>query len=759
MVWCSRSAGWLFSFTILVAVAFLVEPTPLAAQCTPNPTNNTVRICSPLNNASVTSPFTVSAVATSSAAVSKFLVYLDNTLVYQQLNTKSVSTSVTASPGSHKVTAQYYNGAWVVQSIFVTVTSGSGVSVSVTPSSATIAGGANQQFSATVTGTTNTSVTWAVDGLFGGNTSVGTISTSGLYTAPPTAGSHTITATSAADSTKTGAASVTVTTSSGCTGTGSNNTVTICSPANNSTVASPIHVAATANSTATVSKFLVYLDSVLKYQALNTKSIDTMVTAAAGKHNLVVQYYNGAWVVASETVTVTSSTGGVSITISPTSAALATGGTQQFTAAVTGSTNTSVTWSVDGTAGGSSAVGTVSTSGLYTAPGTAGTHTVTATSAADATKSASATVTVMAPGGCSTGGANNTLSICSPANGASIPSPIHVVAQANSTAPVGKFLVYLDSVLVYQILNSSSVDTMVTASAGQHSLVLQYYNGAWVKAAETITVTQGGGGNPIQHVIFMLQENRSFDTYFGMLNPYRQTNGWNIGDDGKQYDVDGIDDKLTKFTNVDDEGASFGLFKFSSSCIDDMSSAWLESFGDVNRFDFSTTRKTLMDGFVHTAENFGKNDGASDLTGRRAMGYYDQTFLNYYYYMASQFAVSDRWFSPMASKSTPNRIATLTGGTTQGLVRDPANDDHFGQLGVQTIFQELDNSAVPWRVYYSTTEDQCLADPSAPCSASTPDKYPATTLTYFTFTPEVSVQESNRCGMYRYNAGVRNGSG
>ena len=39
------------------------------------------------------------------------------------------------------------------------------------------------------------------------------------------------------------------------------------------------------------------------------------------------------------------------------------------------------------------------------------------------------------------------------------------------------------------------------------------------------------------------------------------------------------------------------------------------------------------------------------------MGYYDQDFLNYYYYMASQFAVSDRWFSPMASQehSQPHR--------------------------------------------------------------------------------------------------------
>ena len=34
-----------------------------------------------------------------------------------------------------------------------------------------------------------------------------------------------------------------------------------------------------------------------------------------------------------------------------------------------------------------------------------------------------------------------------------------------------------------------------------------------------------------------------------MLNPYRKANGFNIGDDGKEYDVDGIDDKLTTISN------------------------------------------------------------------------------------------------------------------------------------------------------------------------------------------------------------------
>ena len=51
----------------------------------------------------------------------------------------------------------------------------------------------------------------------------------------------------------------------------------------------------------------------------------------------------------------------------------------------------------------------------------------------------------------------------------------------------------------------------------------------------------------------MLQENRSFDTYFGMLNPYRQKNSLNIGDDGVDYEVDGIDDKLGGIVNKNDE--------------------------------------------------------------------------------------------------------------------------------------------------------------------------------------------------------------
>jgi phospholipase C len=265
----------------------------------------------------------------------------------------------------------------------------------------------------------------------------------------------------------------------------------------------------------------------------------------------------------------------------------------------------------------------------------------------------------------------------------------------------------------YSLSSAGGTVTVTPTSTTTYTAEASNASGATASAQTTVTVTSSGGGDvsKVQHVIFMMQENRSFDSYFGMLNPYRHSNGWDVGDDGKTYDVDGIDDKLNTISNKDDEGDTYYLYKFRTTCIDDDSSDWLASYGSVNRYNFLTTRPINMDGFVHTAEGYAKscvNSGTcggayTDTTGERAMGYYDQSFLNYYYYMASQFAVSDRWFSPISSKSVPNRIATFSGGTTQGLAYDPGNDDHVGQQSEMTIFQELNNAGVSWKIYYSKT--------------------------------------------------------
>ena len=83
-------------------------------------------------------------------------------------------------------------------------------SVTIVPSSASIVISGTQQFSATVTGSSNQSVTWSVDGITGGNSSVGTISAGGLYVGPPMIGYHAITATAQANSASLGNASLTI---------------------------------------------------------------------------------------------------------------------------------------------------------------------------------------------------------------------------------------------------------------------------------------------------------------------------------------------------------------------------------------------------------------------------------------------------------------------------------------------------------------------------------------------------------------------
>ena len=88
------------------------------------------------------------------------------------------------------------------------------ISVSLSPLSAQVLTGQSQMFTATASGTTNQNFTWSIDGAGSGNSTVGTISSDGTYTAPavvPLAPTIDIRATSIADSTRFASASVTIT--------------------------------------------------------------------------------------------------------------------------------------------------------------------------------------------------------------------------------------------------------------------------------------------------------------------------------------------------------------------------------------------------------------------------------------------------------------------------------------------------------------------------------------------------------------------
>lgn len=293
-----------------------------------------------------------------------------------------------------------------------------------------------------------------------------------------------------------------------------------------------------------------------------------------------------------------------------------------------------------------------------------------------------------------------------------------------------------------QAVSPSATTTYIVTAAGA---------GINATASTTVTVTATAGLQSIDHVIFMMQENRSFDSYFGMLNPYRAANGYTTGADGDTYTVDGIDDKLNSISNEDDQSTSYKLFPLASTCVDDMSSAWLESYGDVNRYDFLASRSINMDGFVHNAEGFANSCNSSgscsgtytDTTGERAMGYYDQKFLNYYYFMASNFALSDRWFSPVSTNTDDNRLATFTGGTTQGLTKDAGDQDHLSQLSMNNIFEELDNAKVSWKIYYTVTDGYCLDYDDCPDTGNA--RYPASTFETLTYSYQY-ISEPNASG-------------
>ena len=136
----------------------------------------------------------------------------------------------------------------------------------------------------------------------------------------------------------------------------------------------------------------VGLDLLFDMVAITANSGSLVITNKVSGANILTTTVNGTTlsgtVVTSNIPTLTTQTVGA-VNVFSVSTTVAAGGTTSFKAIVIGTTNQAVTWSVVETGGG-----TITSAGAYTAPTTAGTYHVTATSAADSSKSATATVTV-----------------------------------------------------------------------------------------------------------------------------------------------------------------------------------------------------------------------------------------------------------------------------------------------------------------------------------------------------------------------------
>ena len=238
---------------------------------------HTVTVESPQNDSTVQSPVLVHGTYAGTVVASYMKVWVDDVAISSQDNTNSLTTSLYLANGSHLIQVQAHDpstGTTYTTSTNITVTSGSGSgTVTVSPASVTLQTGGTQQF--TATDSAGLQVHWSATG--------GTISSSGLYTAGTTTGTFTVTAKDTNNNV--GTASVTIQSSTG-------HTVTIESPANNSTVTSPLHVHATYNGTVTASYMKLWIDHVANVVQQNTNVFDTTITLASGLHLLQVQAHD-----------------------------------------------------------------------------------------------------------------------------------------------------------------------------------------------------------------------------------------------------------------------------------------------------------------------------------------------------------------------------------------------------------------------------------------------------------------------------------
>ena len=237
------------------------------------------------------------------------------------------------------------------------------ISVSVSPTSATLGTGGTQQFTAAVTGSANTAVTWSVTG----GSSNGSISATGLYTAPasaPNPSEVTITATSQADPTKSASAMVTVV--AGIFVQVTPPTATVQTGASQNFT--PI-ITGTTNLGVSWSVVGGISNGGIQAEPPNGVGFYTAPPTVPNPPQVTVVATSQADPTKSGSAIVTIVQAPTTVTISPSSIAVNVFTTEQFTATVNNNANTAVTWQVNGVNGGTQTTGYISSSGLYVAPG------------------------------------------------------------------------------------------------------------------------------------------------------------------------------------------------------------------------------------------------------------------------------------------------------------------------------------------------------------------------------------------------------
>lgn len=183
-----------------------------------------------------------------------------------------------------------------------------------------------------------------------------------------------------------------------------------------------------------------------------------------------------------------------------------------------------------------------------------------------------------------------------------------------------------------------------------------------------VTAGTSNSSIPIQHILVIMQENHSFDNYFGSLSEER-------------FYGSAIDGARPDLFNLDAKGNVVHPHRETNLCAEDPAHNWNAVHQDWDH--------GALDNFVKVNDKKGN--------GSRVMGYYGAEDLPFYYALANQFTVGDRYFCSALTQTFPNRFYLLTGtsfGNIQNLAVQSKNDHNQ-----KTIFDELDQYHVNWKYY------------------------------------------------------------
>jgi phospholipase C len=231
----------------------------------------------------------------------------------------------------------------------------------------------------------------------------------------------------------------------------------------------------------------------------------------------------------------------------------------------------------------------------------------------------------------------------------------------------------------------------ITRTQGEGQLAPQrqactFGRDAW--PAQTIgTEYPVGADIPINHVIVIMQENRSFDHYLGRLAAqgyYKPGDFAAAGDAGAQpasglSHSDEIDVPPAGWSNPTADGGTVVPHPDDEYCFG-ANHSWQAMHDDYD--------KGRLDHFVTQ----------NDPDGQRTFFYEDDTVIPFYYALASTFAVGDRYFCSVLSSTWPNRLF-LMAATSFGV-----GDNSFVTLDtadhpVAHIFSLLDEGGHTWKDY------------------------------------------------------------